>query len=105
VGIRDLTVSDATPWHEPVMPAEVVELLAPSRGGLFVDCTVGLGGHSALLLENGAKRLLGLDRDQDALRIAAQRLAAFGDRVELVHADYRQLGGVLDARGIGGIDG
>jgi 16S rRNA (cytosine1402-N4)-methyltransferase len=87
------------------MPAEVVELLAPSRGGLFVDCTVGLGGHSALLLENGAERLLGLDRDQDALRIAAQRLAAFGDRVELVHADYRQLGRVLEARSIAGIDG
>lgn len=93
------------PRHEPVMPAEVIEVLAPSRGGLFVDCTVGLGGHSALLLEHGAGRLLGLDRDQDALRVAAQRLAAFGDRVELVHADYRQLGRVLDERSIAGIDG
>jgi 16S rRNA (cytosine1402-N4)-methyltransferase len=94
-----------TPRHEAVMPAEVVEVLAPSRGGLFVDCTVGLGGHSALLLEHGADRLLGLDRDEDALRIAKTRLAVFGDRVELVHADYRQLDRVLAARSVVGIDG
>ena len=59
----------------------------------------------ALLLEHGATRLIGLDRDADALRVAAQRLAAFGDRVELVHSDYRQLGRVLDERSIAGIDG
>ena len=81
------------PKHEPVMPAEVISMLMPSRGGQFVDCTVGLGGHSALILESGADALIGLDRDEDALRIAAERLAAFGDRVELVHSDYRQLGG------------
>jgi 16S rRNA (cytosine1402-N4)-methyltransferase len=91
--------------HEPVMVAETVALLAPSRGGLFVDCTVGLGGHSRMLLEAGASRILGLDRDQEALRIAAQSLAAFGDRVELVHADYRDLSRVLDERGVPGVDG
>ena len=93
------------PRHEAVMPAEVVALLAPGRGGLFVDCTTGLGGHSALLLENGADRLLGLDRDADALRIAAERLSIYGDRVELVHSDYRQLGRVLDVRSISGVNG
>lgn len=93
------------PKHEPVMPVEVVSLLQPFRGGLFVDCTTGLGGHSALLLEGGADRLLGLDRDEDALRIAGERLASFGERVELVHSDYRQLGSVLQARGIPGVDG
>jgi 16S rRNA (cytosine1402-N4)-methyltransferase len=87
------------------MPAEVVALLAPGRGGLFVDCTTGLGGHSLLLLESGADRLLGLDRDADALQAARERLSAFGDRVELVHSDYRQLGQVLDARGITGVSG
>ena len=70
-----------------------------------MDCTVGLGGHTRALLEAGASRLLGLDRDPDALRIARDALAAFGDRVELVHADYRDLGRVLDARGIAGVDG
>jgi 16S rRNA (cytosine1402-N4)-methyltransferase len=87
------------------MSVEVVSLLQPSRGGLFVDCTTGLGGHSALLLEGGADVLIGLDRDADALQVAGERLAAFGDRVELVHSDYRQLGAVLEARGIPGVDG
>ncbi|CAN5747264.1 16S rRNA (cytosine(1402)-N(4))-methyltransferase RsmH [soil metagenome] len=87
------------------MPEEVVAMLQPFRGGLFVDCTTGLGGHSALVLDNGADRLIGLDRDEDALRIAAERLARFGDRVELVHSDYRQFEGVLEARGITGVDG
>jgi len=93
------------PTHEPVMPAEVVSMLMPSRGGQYVDCTVGLGAHSALILGSGADALLGLDRDEDALRIAAERLAAFGDRVELVHSDYRQLATVLDARSVSGVDG
>jgi 16S rRNA (cytosine1402-N4)-methyltransferase len=95
----------ALPTHEPVMVAETLALLAPERGGLFVDCTVGLGGHSRALLQAGASRVLGLDRDPDALKLAAQALADFGDRVELVHADYRDLPRVLDERGLTGVDG
>ena len=91
--------------HEPVMVDEVVSLLAPARGGTFVDCTTGLGGHSAALLDGGAARLIGLDRDEDALRLAASRLAPYGDRVELVHSDYREIGAVLQARGIEAVDG
>jgi 16S rRNA (cytosine1402-N4)-methyltransferase len=91
--------------HEPVLLTEVLSLLAPERGGLFVDCTTGLGGHSAALLAAGATRLIGLDRDEDALRIARERLAQFADRTELVHADYRELGAVLDARGIAAVNG
>jgi 16S rRNA (cytosine1402-N4)-methyltransferase len=93
------------PTHEPVMVAETIEWLEPSRGGLFVDCTVGLGGHSRALLQAGASRLLGLDRDPDALRIAAAALSEWGDRVELVHADYRDLARILDERGISGMAG
>ena len=93
------------PTHEPVMLEETVAMLQPFRGGLFVDCTVGLGGHSRALLEAGATRLLGLDRDPDALRRAAGSLQAWRERVELVHADFRELDQVLDARGITGIDG
>jgi 16S rRNA (cytosine1402-N4)-methyltransferase len=93
------------PEHDPVMVAETVALLAPSRGGLFVDCTVGLGGHARALLEAGASRVLGFDRDPDALQIARSRLESFGDRVELVHADYRDLGRVLDEHQIPGMDG
>jgi 16S rRNA (cytosine1402-N4)-methyltransferase len=93
------------PVHEPVLASEVVELLEPSRGGLFVDCTVGLGGHARALLTNGATRLLGLDRDTTALAIAAESLTLWHDRIELVHADYRELPSVLATRGIDGIDG
>jgi 16S rRNA (cytosine1402-N4)-methyltransferase len=87
------------------MVAEVLEHLAPSRGGTFVDCTVGLGGHARALLEAGASRLIGLDRDTAALAHARTALSEFGDRVELVHSDYRRLNDVLDARGITTVDG
>jgi 16S rRNA (cytosine1402-N4)-methyltransferase len=93
------------PEHVPVMRAEVVAALAPARGGLFVDGTVGLGGHAAALLEAGASRVLGIDRDTDALAIARDRLAPWGDRVELVHADYRELPAILDGRAIDRVDG
>jgi 16S rRNA (cytosine1402-N4)-methyltransferase len=91
--------------HQPVMVAETLALLEPSRSGLFVDCTVGLGGHTRALLEAGASRVLGLDRDSTALALAAAALAAWGDRVELVHTDYRELGAVLDARRLDLVDG
>ena len=93
------------PIHEPVLLAEVLEHLEPSRGGLFVDCTVGLGGHARALLEAGADRLIGFDRDPAALAIAGERLAEFGERVSLVHSDYRQLRAVLDDRGAPAVSG
>jgi 16S rRNA (cytosine1402-N4)-methyltransferase len=91
--------------HIPVMPAEVVAHLRPEQGGVFVDCTVGLGGHSRALLEAGASRIIGLDRDLDALARARETLAPWSDRVELVHADYRSLDDVLDSRQITHVDG
>jgi 16S rRNA (cytosine1402-N4)-methyltransferase len=91
--------------HEPVMVAEVLEHLAPSRGGVFVDCTVGLGGHARALIEAGASRVIGLDRDRDALEQARVMLRDAGAAAELVHADYRGLDEVLDSRGIERIDG
>jgi 16S rRNA (cytosine1402-N4)-methyltransferase len=91
--------------HLPVMVDEVVRLLQVERGGLFVDCTVGLGGHASALLDAGATRLVGLDRDPAALVHSRTRLERWADRIELVHADYRALDEVLDARGIGSIDG
>ncbi len=89
----------------PVLLSEVLGALEPHRGGLFVDCTLGLGGHAHALLEQGATRVIGLDRDRAALAVAATRLAAFGDRAELVHADYRHLGAVLDGRGVERVQG
>ncbi|HEY3382291.1 MAG TPA: 16S rRNA (cytosine(1402)-N(4))-methyltransferase RsmH [Vicinamibacterales bacterium] len=93
------------PGHVPVMRAEVLTALAPARGGLFVDCTIGLGGHADALLEAGATRVVGIDRDADALAVASDRLARWGERVVLVHADYRELNRVLDARTIDRVDG
>jgi 16S rRNA (cytosine1402-N4)-methyltransferase len=91
--------------HVPVMTAEILQFLRPEHGGLFVDCTVGLGGHAGALLEAGATRLIGLDRDLDALARAAETLAPWRDRVELVHADYRAIADVLDQRQIAVVDG
>ena len=91
--------------HVPVMTAEVLQYLQPERGGLFVDCTVGLGGHSRALLEAGASRIIGFDRDRDALAIARDTLTPWQDRVELIHADYRDFARALDERGITTIDG
>jgi 16S rRNA (cytosine1402-N4)-methyltransferase len=91
--------------HVPVMTAEVLHFLRPEQGGLFVDCTVGLGGHARALLEAGATRLVGLDRDPDALARARDTLAPWSDRVELVHADYRALEDVLDRLQIAHVDG
>ena len=84
---------------------ETVDQLAPAGRGLFVDCTVGTGGHTEALLEAGATRVLGLDRDAEVLPLARERLAVWGDRVELVHADYRRFEQVLDQRGIEQVDG
>lgn len=91
--------------HIPVLTAETLLYLRPERGGLFVDCTVGLGGHTKALLEAGAARVIGFDRDVHALAVARDVLAPWGDRVELVHADYRSLDEVLDRRGVQTIDG
>jgi 16S rRNA (cytosine1402-N4)-methyltransferase len=91
--------------HVPVLTAEVLQQLQPGRGGLFVDCTVGLGGHASALLAAGASRLIGLDRDLDALARARETLTPWADRVELVHADYRSLPDILDQRQLPVVDG
>jgi 16S rRNA (cytosine1402-N4)-methyltransferase len=87
------------------MVTEALRWLEPARGGVFVDCTLGLGGHTAALLEGGASRVVAIDRDEEAIAMARQRLGAFGDRVDIVHADYRDLGAVLDDRRLEHIDG
>lgn len=91
--------------HEPVLVAEVVALLRPRPDGVYVDGTIGLGGHAAALLEAGAGRVIGLDRDLHALASARDRLAAMANRVELVHRDYRELTDVLKTRQLESIDG
>jgi 16S rRNA (cytosine1402-N4)-methyltransferase len=85
--------------HVPVLVAEVLELLGPSRGGLFVDCTLGMGGHSEALLEaSPAVRVLAVDRDAESIALARERLARFGTRFETAHADFREITRLLAKR-------
>jgi 16S rRNA (cytosine1402-N4)-methyltransferase len=83
--------------HTPVLVREVVELLAAERGGFFVDATVGAGGHARALLEAApGVRLLALDRDPDALALARERLAGFGERVRFAEANFGDLASALE---------
>ena len=79
-------------------------MLAPRADGVYVDCTVGLGGHTAALLEAGAGRVIGIDRDAGALDRSRERLAG-APAVELVHADYREIAEVLASHGLSEVDG
>lgn len=95
--------------HIPVMSQRVVELLEPAlrrAGAVVVDATVGMGGHAAAVLEACPKaRLVGIDRDPEALAIAGQRLEPFAGRVTLVHAVYDTLPDVLSSLSLAAADG
>ena len=101
-----MTFSDI---HTPVLLERCVELLAPALtrpGAVLVDATEGMGGHSEALLERfDGVRLIGLDRDTDALHIAGERLARFGDRVTLVHTVYDGIAAALAGAGVERVDG
>jgi 16S rRNA (cytosine1402-N4)-methyltransferase len=94
-----------SPRHVAVLPAEVLELLAPTPGQVVIDATVGVGGHARLLLERigPTGRLIGLDQDPAMLDLARQRLK--GLPVALVHANFELLRQVLDELGIAAVDG
>ena len=79
--------------HQPVLLEEVIQALRPHSEGVYVDGTIGAGGHAAAILSASAPhgQLFGLDQDKNALAIAKQRLAKFGDRVHLLHANFDQL--------------
>ncbi|MBY8886174.1 16S rRNA (cytosine(1402)-N(4))-methyltransferase RsmH [Streptomyces sp. PTM05] len=97
------------PLHVPVMLQRCLDLLAPALaepGAIVVDTTLGLGGHSEALLSTfPAARLIALDRDPAALRLAGERLAPFGERATLVHAVYDELPDVLDRLGVPRVQG
>ena len=82
--------------HRPVLLEETLKVIAPERGGLFVDCTVGLGGHSEAILNSSSDtRVLGMDLDTAALEYTRQRLAPFGERFRAFHANFRAIASVL----------
>ena len=83
--------------HRPVLLEETMKFLAPERGGLFIDCTVGLGGHSeAILSSSPDSRVLGIDLDSTALAYSRQRLAPFGERFRAFQANFHGIDTVLD---------
>ena len=81
--------------HIPVLLGPVLEWLDVRPGGTYVDATVGLGGHAVEIARRlGSGRLIGIDRDEAALAIARERLAGFGERVELVHGNFSSIGDI-----------
>ncbi len=93
--------------HVPIMVTEVLTLLEPSRGGVFVDGTLGGGGHAEAVLsalpETG--KLFGIDRDDDALKAAGARLSRFGDRFTAIKGNFFDMKELLAARGVDKVDG
>jgi 16S rRNA (cytosine1402-N4)-methyltransferase len=90
--------------HVPVLMAEVLAALKPKKGQVVVDCTVGLGGHSAELLERGV-RVIGLDLDPANLKAAQDRFEVQGGDFSLRHANFAGLPTVLGELGVEGVDG
>lgn len=97
------------PVHVPVLRDRVLTLLAPALeqpGAVLVDATVGLGGHTESALERfPGLQVIGLDRDEEALRLSGERLLGFGERITLVHAVYDELPEVLARLGLDRVQG
>lgn len=94
-------------YHQPVLVSEVVHLLRPRSEGLYVDCTLGTGGHAEAILKASAPDglLIGIDQDREALKVARGRLVGFGDRFEAVEGDFAELRGILAERKTDTADG
>ncbi|WP_456396756.1 16S rRNA (cytosine(1402)-N(4))-methyltransferase RsmH [Desulfurobacterium sp.] len=93
-------------FHPPVLLNESIEFLKAKEGGVFVDATLGGGGHTEAILEaNPKNRVIAIDRDEEAIDRAIKRLERFGDRFSVYHANFAQIGVVLDEEGINFVDG
>ena len=93
--------------HVPVLCDEVIDLLQPRNGGLYVDGTLGLGGHTQAILERSAPagRVIGFEWDAEALARAQERLVPYRERLRIVHASYADLAGALEKLNVGPVDG
>jgi len=92
--------------HKSVLSAETLRLLKPQAGEIFVDATLGLGGHAELILSNfDETRILGVDQDLEAIAIAKQRLEKFGGRIEIFHRNFSGIKEVLAEAGVEKVDG
>ena len=92
--------------HIPIMLKEVLELLAPERGGIFVDGTLGGGGHSEGILKRLTDgRLYGIDRDGEAIAAASERLKPFGDKFKAIRGNFFDMKSLLANEGVTGVEG
>ena len=91
--------------HYSVLLNESVDLLDVHEGGIYADGTLGGGGHSEAILSRGAGRLIGIDRDTDAIAAAKKRLEAYGDKLTAVHANFSEIKRILDGLGVDMLDG
>lgn len=97
----------STPTHVPVMLRESMEFLDVREGGVFIDCTTGLGGHSEAIATaiGPSGRLLCIDQDEEALKFAQARLEAFGRRVSFARGNFRDLDTIAADNGFADVDG
>jgi 16S rRNA (cytosine1402-N4)-methyltransferase len=93
--------------HRPVLLPEVLQFLQAQQGGLFIDATIGPGGHASAILEaaGAGGQLLGIDRDAEVLDLAAQRLASFRGQYQLVHANFSDIHQIAALKGIERVQG
>lgn len=93
--------------HVPVLLSETIEYIAPRPGGTYVDCTLGGAGHSLEILQKMqlTGRLIAIDQDESAVAVARQRMKVFGETVTIVHGSFGDLGAIVKAQGVSGVDG
>jgi len=100
-------LKDEEVWHKPVLLERVIEFLITDKSGIYVDATIGTGGHAERILrelnENG--KLIGIDKDEDSLKISEQRLRRFGKKVIFFHQSYIQLPEILKRLSLESIKG
>ncbi|MDO4565372.1 MAG: 16S rRNA (cytosine(1402)-N(4))-methyltransferase RsmH [Clostridia bacterium] len=94
-------------YHVPILVDEVISLLSPERGGIFVDGTLGGGGHAEAVLKllPEGSRLFGIDRDAEAIAFAGRRLASFGEGFIPVRGNFFEMERLLNERGVESVDG
>ena len=94
----DGRVMEDISFHLPVMADEVVEYLVREKNGVYVDATLGCGGHSLAILQNSDASVIGFDLDKEQIEIASERLREFSERVLFVNANYKEMDKILDKK-------
>ncbi len=103
---EDLEMNKAENLHQSVLLEETLRILQPQENEIFTDATLGMGGHSQAILESAQNiKLIGIDQDLEAIELAKTRLAKFGERFEVYHANFSEIKEVLREAGIEKVDG